>query len=243
MTDKICLIKQPAGLGDIFFLQKAATQLIENGYHIVWPIADQYEWIIDYIGREGISYGKVSEDFPHKKYYEHTAPIISENFIFLPFQNSDMLLQISPMKAKYPMVYMTSENWQDHFNFTRKEWREQMLKERLGLSDEDEFIFVNDMLGSPPDIYHREMDIQTDLKVIRNDMELFDEFNPMDYCWILENAKEIHTVETSFSYLVEKLNTTDKLFLYTRMIGNKNQLSENSYIDLVYSKEWDIIKV
>jgi hypothetical protein len=239
--DKFCLIKQPAGLGDIFFLQKAASHLIENGYQIIWPVADHYSWLGNYIKRKGISFVKESDDFPYKEYYHHESLIITENFIFLPFECADRILQTLPMKAKYPLVYMSSENWQDHFHFKRNKKREQKLKKHLGLKDGEDFIFVNDMLGSPPDIYHRPMDIHTELKIARNDMKLFDDFHPLDYCWILENAKEIHTVETCFCYLAEKLVTTDKLFMYSRMVNDRPQNKDFSYIDFVYKKNWKTI--
>ena len=133
---------------------------------------------------------------------------------------------------------MSSENWQDHFHFNRNKKREQKLNKHLGLKDGEDFIFVNDMLGSPPDIYHRPMDIKTNHKIINNDLD----FRPMDYCWIFENAKEIHTVETCFCYLIEKLDTTDKLFMYSRMVNGRQQNKDFSYIDFVYDKKWKTIQ-
>jgi hypothetical protein len=239
---KVCLIRQPAGLGDIFFLQKVATHLIENEYHVVWPIADHYSWVIDYIKRDGVEYVKESDDFPYKKYYHHELPILSEKFTFLPFQSSDRILNTSPMKAKYPLVYMSSTGWQNHFTFQRNSKREDKLRKHLGINKDEEFIFVNDMLGSPPNIYSRPMDIQTDLRIIKNDVSLFKRFNVFDYCWILENAKEIHTVETCFCYLIEKMNTTDRLFMYSRMVNGMQQNTDFSYVDFVYGKKWKTIQ-
>jgi hypothetical protein len=238
---KTCLIRQPAGLGDVFFLQKAASHLIANGYRIIWPIADHYDWVVDYIKRDGIEYIKESDDFPYKQYYHHELPILSEKFTFLPFQSADRILNTSPMKAKYPLAYMSPVGWQDHFSFRRNEKRERKLREFLEIKEGEEFIFVNDMLGSPPDIFHRPMNIQTDLRVIKNNMSMFEKFNVFDYCWVLENAKEIHTVETCFCYLIEKLNTTDELFMYSRMVNGRNQNTDFSYIDFVYKKKWKTI--
>ena len=43
MADKICLIRQPAGLGDILFCQKIADK-IKSKYNIkvLWPVIDNY---------------------------------------------------------------------------------------------------------------------------------------------------------------------------------------------------------
>lgn len=35
--DKVCLIKQPIGIGDVFYLQKFAHILKESGYEIIGP--------------------------------------------------------------------------------------------------------------------------------------------------------------------------------------------------------------
>jgi hypothetical protein len=237
-NQKTCLIKQPAGLGDIFFLQKVASHFISNGYHVVWPVLDIYSWVIPYIERDGITFCSDKDDFPYKKYYNQKNLIIKEDFTFLPLECADQILGIPPMKAKYPLVHLSSDGWQEHFNFKRNKRRELFLKAKLGLREKDEFVFVNDMLGSPPSVFHRPMNIPDDYKVVRNSFD----FQPFDYCWVLENAKEIHTVETCFCYMIEKLNTTDKLFMYSRMVGGKQQHADFSYVDFIYGKNWETIQ-
>ena len=51
---KICLIRQPAGIGDIFFTQKIAMDYISKGYTVIWPVIEQFEFIKDYIKEFGI---------------------------------------------------------------------------------------------------------------------------------------------------------------------------------------------
>jgi len=46
---KICLIRQPAGIGDIFFCQKIAKDCITKGYEVWWPVIPQFEFIKDYV--------------------------------------------------------------------------------------------------------------------------------------------------------------------------------------------------
>ena len=46
---KICLIKQPAGIGDVFFCQKIARYMMHHGYQVVWPLMPSISWIKDYI--------------------------------------------------------------------------------------------------------------------------------------------------------------------------------------------------
>ena len=44
---KPCLIKQPAGIGDIFFCQKIARYMAYHGYQIIWPLSPDIIWIKD----------------------------------------------------------------------------------------------------------------------------------------------------------------------------------------------------
>ena len=46
---KICLVRQPAGIGDIFFTQKIAKHFIAQGYDVLWPVIEQFSFIKDYI--------------------------------------------------------------------------------------------------------------------------------------------------------------------------------------------------
>ena len=46
---KPCLIKQPAGIGDIFFCQKIARYMMHHGYDVIWPVLPSISWIKDYI--------------------------------------------------------------------------------------------------------------------------------------------------------------------------------------------------
>ena len=44
-----CLIKQPAGIGDVFFCQKIARVMMEKGYDVIWPLRPDIHWIQRYI--------------------------------------------------------------------------------------------------------------------------------------------------------------------------------------------------
>ena len=63
---KICLIRQPAGIGDIFFTQKIAKDYISKGYLVIWPVIEQFEFIKDYIKIDGLTFVNENFNFPHK---------------------------------------------------------------------------------------------------------------------------------------------------------------------------------
>ena len=56
IMSKICLIRQPAGIGDIFFTQKIVNHFISQGYEVLWPVIEQFEFIKDYIKIDGLTF-------------------------------------------------------------------------------------------------------------------------------------------------------------------------------------------
>lgn len=231
---KIALIHQPAGLGDIFFLQKAGRYIMSLGYELIWPVLPQFAYIKDYI--PDIIFIDQNEDFPYKNVYGQSSPIYDDKFLYLPFS-------IEHMKFKYGLMKpiddtITPENWKTYFKFNRNNQREDDCRKTLGIKHGEKFIFVNDMFGSPPDFIKRDIPIVTNLKVIYNKPEYFESFTVFDFCWILENAEEIHTIETSLCYLVEVLNTKASLHMYSRKIRGSNQFPDFSYADGIYNKNW-----
>ena len=101
---KICLIRQPAGIGDIFFTQKIAKYYISEGYEVIWPVIPQFEFIKDYIKVKNLTFVNEREDFIHKNIYMegYSKPtVINVNDIYLPIQHFDRHFNGSVMHAKY----------------------------------------------------------------------------------------------------------------------------------------------
>ena len=81
MNNKICLIHQPAGIGDVFFLQYVVRKYMAMGYHVIWPLKDEILWIKDYI--LDIEFCSKQDDFPGKQYYGQDVVILSPQFVYL----------------------------------------------------------------------------------------------------------------------------------------------------------------
>lgn len=243
---KQVLFWQPAGIGDIFFLQKAAKHFISEGYEVIWPVIKEFLYVKDYI--KGINFVDRDGIFDHMDFYKSLTPVNNqeEGFVYLPFDVSHVNFGVAPMKGKYMLLqYMgfdvNESNWKDYFIFERNHEREMRCKEILGIGDEP-FVFVNNMFASPPDIIYRDVDVQDkSIKVVYHKPEHIKQFNVFDLCWVIENATEIHTVETSLCYLVEKLETKGKLNMYSRKIRGRLQNPDFSYVDHIYKKNWSYI--
>tara|TARA_B100000214_G_C23880448_1_gene586997 strand:+ start:350 stop:1036 length:687 start_codon:yes stop_codon:yes gene_type:complete len=204
---EVITIKQPAGIGDIFYCLKIAKRLLLDNKtkKVIWPVSPVYSYIKDYI------------KFPNLEF------VSSENFNFF---NGDLTINIQDadvgksqysfnmMKAKYDLVGLSDEDWLDYFSFERNHKREEKLFSNLNPSNE-EYILKSENVGSPPQFNKHHIDVSSDKKIIN--VEISSEYNLFDWCKILENASEIYMVDTSFMYIMEKLDLKGNKFeLYSR---------------------------
>ena len=201
---KICLIRQPAGIGDIFFTQKIAKDYISKGYLVVWPVISQFEFIKDYIKVDNLMFVNENSDFPHKNIYQegYSKPtVINVNDVYLPIQHFDRHYSGSVMHAKYKLLNMDFGDWLDYFSFERNLEREQKLIDHFDVNDK-EFVFVNRMFGSPPHSkpcpHMGEFENSVEMEYLGWD-------NLFDWIGLLLKAKHIYTVETSILYIISKL--------------------------------------
>ena len=103
---KPCVIKQPAGIGDIFFCQKIARYMAHHGYQIIWPLKPEIAWIGDYI--KGILFCTTEDEFPMKDIYDQaTGYVIEDTGAFISTATADITHNDSRiMSSKYTMLGM-----------------------------------------------------------------------------------------------------------------------------------------
>ncbi len=89
IKEKICLIFQPLGIGDVLYTQAIGQHYADKGYRVIWPLASQIMYIKDYISYPGIEFVNREVDFPRKDYYiETNTMILDGDFVFLPLANA-----------------------------------------------------------------------------------------------------------------------------------------------------------
>ena len=132
-NERICLVYQSLGIGDVFFCQGIGNHYLNLGYKVIWPIASHVMYLKEYIITPGIEFVDVKSDFPYKDIYmqQYNDPwnlypmIIEDNFVFLPLSNSQYRIKDSTlMCAKYDLVELDFNIWRDNFNFQRNKERE-----------------------------------------------------------------------------------------------------------------------
>jgi hypothetical protein len=242
--EKICLIYQPCGLGDILFLQKVCKHYISKGFRIIYPVVYEYFWLSEYIPEiEFISWGdnerklthkdKLPDniEFPYKEYYSpFSNHIFTDNFVYLNFfqQNQGRI-----MEFKYNSINIEYNDWADYVTFKRNIEKENDLYYNiLGLSDDDDYVFVNrnyqmrpsvlsyGKISNNPSFYNK--------KVV--EMSIIEGFTLFDWCKVLEKASSIHMIETSLNYILESNELKNKITSDLNLYHRNNNYNEVRYL-------------
>jgi hypothetical protein len=231
---KICLIFQPAGIGDVFFLQKMIDFYISEDYKVVYPLLPQLMYIKDYIKKENLEFYSVEDNFPFKEKINHNNLILEDDFIFIPTHIADRIYpNMSCMESKYKLVNMDYSDWMKYFSFERNIEKENSLYyDVLKLTDNDTYTLINNTWGTPPNTASKPIEYEQNEKIIN--IKIIPEFTVFDWCKVIENASHISIVDTSLNYIIETLELKSKKnFLTSRFTP-----SNFSHIINLFKKEW-----
>ena len=236
---RTCLIRQPAGLGDILFLQKIALSLLSNSDVdiIYWPVIDHFSYLKEYLGVDhNIHFIPESSNFLYKDIYTNHKDIINgSEFLYIPFQFADLHIKTSSvMKCKYEYAgNIDFGDWKEYVSIRRNYLREDNLRNHLGVDRNEELVVVNRLYGSPPN----SVKIKNDFNVINKnckiiEMEYLGFDNLFDWIGIFEQAIEVHTVETAIGYILSIMNK-DKVNVYPRL-----DFKPWDYMEEILPRQW-----
>lgn len=227
--DKVT-IHQPQGLGDILFCQKIAYKLIEYGYTVYWPMT-KYSWISEYINKDNLIWGSSQTQT-----------------LSLNLQNSiETNHPYDVMSCKYDMIGKTLPtidielhsinycDWSDYLIINRNKQKEDYIYYNiLGLKDNEEYVFINQLYGNNQ--FMKEVPygiVNKNLKVINK--KLIDGYTLFDWSKVIENASEIHTVDTSINYLIDVLNIKSKIL----KVHPRNGIDTKKCLFRLFKTKWD----
>jgi len=219
-----CVIKQPAGIGDVFFCQKIARVMMQNGYQVIWPLRPDIAWIGKYI--RDIYFPTTDDMFPGKDIFDRAGGCsVGMEAAFISLATADITHNNGKiMSSKYYMMDISHHDWQDYFKFERDLDKENELYYNvLGLNDDSEFVFINNLYNT--DIRDSKLlsADQFDMPVV--ELKIIDGFTLFDWCKVLEKAKKIHTINTAINYIIEVLDTSyDEYVIYAHDEKNKTEI-------------------
>ena len=250
---KTALVRQPAGLGDIFWLQPLVDDIASRGFHVVYPLCDQYyDMFSSSIVTNNSNFVRESDlDGKILEAYSQTDHIIEDDFEYYPFDCitdpttssfRDEYSSLSGLERKYvyyrdisPDGTEVEPDWKECIKIKRDFSREKIYEDLCEISsDDEEYVWVNRVFGTPPGVVYRDIDLPENIKIVENSglME-----NIFDVCGALEKAKSIHTVETAFCWIIELLEIESDLNLYSRI--NRGEIcTDNDYINSIYGDNW-----
>lgn len=239
---KTCLIKQPAGIGDILLSQGIAKHYIRQGYNVIHPVKSNLCYLQDYIKSDGIEFCNVDEDFLYKEYYNSNNSIFNDDFVFLNLDTSHMYTPQNDgiMPAKYQMLGLDYTRWIDELNIIRNTERENWLfYEYLKLKDNDQYILLNNKFGTPPN--YAEFPIpELDTKDKLISMDFIENTTIMDWLLVMEKASGIVTVDTCVQYLLEKLNINYQFYYCYTRDGTESHIKRFG-LDKIFRIKWQYI--
>jgi hypothetical protein len=238
---KICLIYQPCGIGDIIWLQPIVDRLISFGYTVTYPVIDlYYDMVKTQIKKNNLIWVKESDNFPLKNFYGKPEIHQTENELYLPISFADRYMpRCSVMISKYYFTQTPITNWHNNIEIIRDKEKEEKVYKIYNIDKTKPYSVINMSYGTPPNSITRniKLNLQTEQHIVMScDIDQSNDISLFDWIGAIENANEIHTVETSVCFLADKYAKTNKLYMYERIkdgnpplfYGLTNKLYRNS---------------
>lgn len=213
-------IQQPAGLGDIFFLQKLCKIFHKERYETYHKI-EKNMWFAgaNRLTTSAHCHWNLPNPSKHDLIYNGSR---------YPNNPEDT------MRTKYTDVGMEYDDWKEYFTYERDSATEEKLRISLGVEEGDKFLLWNNVYAFNLINDNVEQHIDSDLKRIKIDQNIT---NIFDWCWMLENACEIHTTDTCLSYIIETLDIKSTIL----KIHPRNHYATKAH-DGIIKKAWKWIE-
>lgn len=221
-------INQFRGLGDILFIVPLIRALIREGNTVVWPIDPEY-----------ISIAKHFPDLDMRNMNDVKVDYNSRQRIntnygqLLPYRfaiENQNLGMDHCMTAKYSMYGHDWKMWRE-LTWARDYKAEKRLIELVGATGE--YILINRYFGAAKDGRQINPELPTGIKII--EMQTIEKFTLLDWCGIIENAKEIYTANTSLLYILEMMDLKMPIHFYKRGLWGEQGYE---HTQMLYTKDY-----
>tara|TARA_R110000868_G_scaffold208010_7_gene457195 strand:+ start:4820 stop:5527 length:708 start_codon:yes stop_codon:yes gene_type:complete len=231
---KTCLIKQPAGIGDIFALQKIVHMYLNFGFIVIYPVLPQLLYINDYIQHPNLKFIDINSKFEHRDLYmsTHNTPCEIDECHYLPFDHACMTQPGCVIRAKYNLIGVDWTDWSDYLVFNRNlEKEDKLFYEILGLTDNINYNLINKLFGTQPGSFIKH-EVKSNNNLTNVDIRYIDGYTIFDWCKVIERASNIFTVDTALLFLIEKLTLNSKeLHMWARF-------DDYTSITGLFNKDW-----
>jgi len=224
------IFNQYFGLGDILFIEPILRKFWQKGDEVIMPVLPQFMDLQPYFPYVTFV-NKETFDID----YECKQIVKTEDTIIYPVRWSkeffDSKSYSETMRNKYKMFDLPLDTWRQ-LTWLRHRWKEQKLIEYLQLDISKPYTLINRQ-------FHTFDNNIRQIPVKGVEMRIIEGFTLLDWASIIENATEIHTVNTSILYLLETLDLKCKeINFYSR---NSNGIDFKN-INYLMSKKYKLWK-
>lgn len=222
---------QSWGIGDILFTIPIFRDYIKQGHHILWGVEPHFLSLqkhfpdIEFIDKKdtGLDYNRMDE------YEINGMKVIplrwATNILGLPAKDF--------MRAKYLYFKKDIKQWRTLW-WERDEIAENTLfYDVLQLGDGEKYRLINRTFRHDNS---GKCQIQEPNGMTNVEMRPIEGFSLLDWCKVIENADDIHTVSTSIFYLLELLTLKCVPHLYVRKPDEK----DFSHVDFLMTKTYNL---
>lgn len=210
----------------------------------VWPVSEVYGDIVEYWNastvEKGLMFSVISQEQAKTNYdlaWNSTKVAVTQGpDLWFHIISADRRNPDSSRNLMFPKWdewgISREEDWRDSWFLPEMTFEHDRVKNLMKVISNDQnisvdllrsgnFILVNGLFGTPPG--HKKayrvqekaiLNSNTDFRVI--EMMFYDDTNLWDWIPVIRAAGEIHTVETSVCYLVDKFATSNKLYQYEK---------------------------
>lgn len=149
--------------------------------------------------------------------------VAEKNKVWIGYGNIENLLSVFRFdECFYKQIGLNFERRWTDFYLERNKQAEKDLMNRYRLTT-NEYIFVHDDASRGYIIPDNKL--PENIKIFRPEKN---EPNIFNYCTIIENAKQIHVMDSCFKHIADSLNLTNELFYHVYIRGTGNHYVTNS---------------
>lgn len=213
MLNKVKYIYHHLGLGDHIACNGLVRTIVEkNDLTILFTLKKNIKNVERlYKGQKGIKFITVEGDGEVRQFMNNSSFL---DFMIIGHENlhKELAKDISARfdQVMYKMAKVPFPHKWDMFKFERDLNREkEVFYKELELTDEDEYIFVHDDNKRPIPSNK----LPSGIKIVRPDRM---DISIYDFLYVIEKAKEVHCIDSSFFNLIEcmKLRKDNNLFFH-----------------------------
>ena len=233
------------GLGDHFHCNGVVRYLIKNKFvnkKIKLFAKKRYVSMIQFMYRDIKDLEVVPVTNDEKREIDEVNDIISKDDIIEKI-GFDYFVKNKNKDKTIDMIFYEQFNIDYSKRFELTYWKRDYSKEEKlynKLVEKKNYVFIND--DRSRGFVIKDENISSDLQIIRNSKE----YSIFDFSKIIENAKEIHVMESSSRCMLEYLNTKNsKHFLYKFRSDKRGSIPfyNDQKIIVGSSKKWKITEI